>query len=103
MDELKVDVFDPASQQIEYKVGDKILTLRPMKWGAYRKMTKRLEDKNSDEATNVFDMLKILFPGPEHEFLTKEFFEDEMTLAMSAKIIQQSGDINGVSKAKAGV
>ena len=103
MDETKVDVFDPKSQEIEYQVAGKILTLRPMKWGSYRRLMKLSENNPADQGTHIFEMLKILFPGPEHEFLTVEFFENEMTMAMSAKIIQQSGDINGVGKAKAGV
>jgi hypothetical protein len=103
MDETKADVFDPASMEVKYQVAGKTLTLRPMKWGSYRRLMKLSAENPADQGTHIFEMLKVLFPGTEHEFLTMEFFENEMTLAMSAKIIQQSGDMNGVPKAKEGV
>jgi hypothetical protein len=103
MDEKTMDVFDPSSMEIKYQVAGKTLTLRPLKWGSYRKLVKMTALTPTDQGEHIFEMLKLLFPGPEHDFLTPEFFDNEMTIAMSAKIIQQSGEINGIPKVKEGV
>ena len=103
MDETKMDVFDPASMEIKYQVGGKTLVLRPMKWGSFRKLTKLSAENPTDQGDQIFGMLKILFPGPEHDFFTQEFFDNEMTLAQSAEIIRKSGELNGIPKVKEGV
>ena len=100
MDESKLDPFDQESMEIRYKVGDKTLILRPLKWGAFRKLSKLTPSTTEDEGNYVFSMLQILFPGDEHKFLTKEFFENEMTLGMSSVIIKKATEMNGIDKSK---
>lgn len=99
----KANAFDPSSMEFVYEAGGRKLTLRPLKWGSFKRLLKLFNEPVADQGNQIYGILKLLFSGPEFEFLTPEFFDEEITVRLSGEIIQKAVEINGLANRPVGI
>lgn len=111
MSELK------AGDSLDFKVGDKTLTVEPLPYGNLKKILRMAfgiaKEISAGELTTVPDLmdkymaqvLPLLFRGERYSFITAEWIDDNLTVPTIRKIVEAAVVSNGLQDffAKAGL
>lgn len=86
-----------AGDEKEYTVGGKKLTLRPLPMGQLKAAMKILETGDAkDWMGTIASYLAAVFDKAEHDFLTKEWIENNMSMPQANAIIADVATVNGL-------
>jgi hypothetical protein len=101
MSELK------AGDSLDFKIGDKTLTIEPVPYGQIKKILRTVltlsgETKVTDVAIiGIVDkytsqILPLMFPKGKYDFLTDAWVEDNMTIPVLRKMLESAIVVNGL-------
>ncbi len=94
MEETKV--LQPGETAV-YKMGDVALKLIPLPLGKLKKALDAIKNLNTENlSTMLADYMLAIFDKDQNEFLTNEWIDNNMTVPMAQRIIQDFSMVNGL-------
>lgn len=111
MSDSNVSVFDPEASVIKFTIAGQTLALRPLTNKRLREFARGIEESLSSVTNEKGEpksfsavmntmmdatprLIRILFPGDEHAFLTPEFVDEHLTIPMLRKMLEHTVRIN---------
>ncbi len=97
-----------SGDALDFKVGDKTLTIAPVPWGNIRKIMRIAFDAQKDIAAgklsgipelvdkNLFQMFPLLFAPGSCPFLTVDWMENNLTVPLMRHIMDAAVVVNGL-------